>query len=792
MLKNYFKIAWRNLLKSKVYSSINILGLAFGMAVAMLIGFWMYDELTFDHYHANHKKIAQVMITQTFNGETGTGQAMAIPLGWELRNKYTSDFKYVTLCSWNFGFIIGAGEKKLSKSGMWVQPEFPTMMSLETVSGNLKALTDPSSALIDQSLATALFGNQDAVGKTIRMNNKYDFKVAGVYKDIPKNSSFNDTHFLLSWDKYATTEDWIKRALTQWDNHSFQIFVQMNDNVDMAKTSAKIELITQKYVKKEEGNEHLLLHPMDKWRLYSDFENGKIKGGRIEYVWLFGIIGVFVLMLACINFMNLSTARSEKRAKEVGIRKAIGSMRQQLVTQFLSESVLMAGLALVFALIIVMLFLPFFNVISDKSMSIPWVNPVFWIVVLLVTAFTGFIAGSYPAFYLSGFNPVKVLKGTFKAGRLAALPRRILVVLQFTISVTLIIGTIIVFQQIQYAKNRPVGYTRQGLIAIDMSTPDLYGHYDALRNDLIGTGVVENMAESSSPTTDVFSNQIGFDWDGKQPGTNPLFGTIAVTRDFGKTIGWHIRQGRDFSRDFATDTSAMILNQAAVQLIGFKDPIGKIIRKDKKVYTVVGVIDNMVMQSPYMPVQPTIFMVDYNWANIITVKIKPSAHLQDALAKIGGVFKKYNPASPFEYHFTDEMYAKKFSDEERIGKLASIFAILAIFISSLGLFGLASFVAEQKTKEIGVRKVLGASVLNLWGMLSKDFVILVTISCVLAVPISWYFLSGWLKHYQYHTPMSYWIFIVACIGAMAITLLTVSYQSVKAAMANPVKSLRTE
>jgi len=638
----------------------------------------------------------------------------------------------------------------------------------------------------------ALFGSEDVVGKTVRMNNKYDFKVAGVYQDIPKNSSFNDTHFLLSWDKYLTTENWLKRAQTQWDNHSFQIFAQVNDNVDMAKTSAKIELITQKYVKKEEGNEHLLLQPMDKWRLYSDFENGKIKGGRIQYVWLFGIIGTFVLLLACINFMNLSTARSEKRAKEVGIRKAIGSVRQQLVTQFLSESVLMAGLALILAIIMVLASLPFFNMIADKAMSIPWANPLFWIVVFLVTAFTGFIAGSYPAFYLSGFNPVKVLKGTFKAGRLASLPRKILVVVQFTISITLIIGTIIVFKQIHYAKNRPVGYTREGLISIDMSTPDLFGHYEAIRNDLIATGVVENMAESSSPTTDVYSNQIGYEWDGKEPGTNPLFGTIAVTRDFGKTIGWHVRQGRDFSRDFASDTSAMILNQSAVQLTGFKDPVGKIIRKDKKVYTIVGVIDNMVMQSPYTPVQPTIFFVDYNWANIITIRIKPSAQLQGALTKIGGVFKRYNPASPFDYHFTDEEYAKKFSDEERIGKLASIFAVLAIFISSLGLFGLASFVAEQRTKEIGVRKVLGASVINLWGMLSKDFIKLVTISCVLAIPISWYFLSGWLKNYKYHTEIPFWIFIAACAGAMSITLLTVSYQSVKAALANPVKSLRSE
>jgi ABC-type antimicrobial peptide transport system permease subunit len=792
MLKSYFKVAWRNLLKSKVYSMINVMGLAFGMAVAMLIGFWMYDELTYNHYHTNHEKIAQVYITQTFNNKVGTGQSMAIPLGWELRNKYTSDFKYVTLCSWNFGFLLGAGEKKINKNGMWVQPEFPKMMGLKMIDSKIDALNDPSSMMLSQTLAKSLFGNANPMGKTVRIGNKFDLKVAGVYEDVPKNSDFNDTYLLMPWDKYVSTEPWIKRAETQWDNHSFQIFVQMDDHVDMAKTSAKIELITQKYVKKEEGNEHLLLQPMDKWRLYSDFENGKIKGGRIEYVWLFGIIGAFVLLLACINFMNLSTARSEKRAKEVGIRKAIGSLRQQLISQFLSESILMASMSFVFAIVLVLAALPMFNAIADKTMSIPWTNAWFWLIMILFTFFTGFISGSYPAFYLSGFSPVRVLKGTFKAGRFSSIPRKILVVVQFTISVTLIIGTIIVFRQIQYAKNRPVGYSRESLISIDMSTPDLYGHYDAIRNDLLGTGVVENMAESSSPTTAVYSNQIGYSWDGKQPGSDPLFGTIACTRDFGKTIGWHISQGRDFSRDFATDTLAMILNKSAVELTGLKDPVGKIIRKDKKAYTIVGVIDNMVMQSPYEPVQPTIFFVDNNWANIITVKIKPTVAFPEALPKIAAVFKKYNPASPFDYHFADEEYAKKFSDEERIGKLASIFAILAIFISSLGLFGLASFVAEQKTKEIGVRKVLGASVFNLWGMLSKEFVILVIISCVIASPIGWYFLTGWLKHYQYHTDVAWWIFVAAFVGAMTVTLLTVSYQTVKAALANPVKSLRSE
>jgi putative ABC transport system permease protein len=792
MFKNYFKIAWRNLLKNKVYSSINVLGLAFGMAVAMLIGFWMFDELTFDHYHHSHKSIAQVMITQTFNGQTGTGQAMAIPLGGELKNKYTSDFKYVTLCSWNFGFILGAGEKKLSKNGMWVQPDFPKMMGLKMLDGNSNALNDISSMLLSNTMAKALFGDANAIGKTVRINNKVDLKVAGVYADIPKNSSFSDTYFLMPWDKYMTTEGWLKNAATEWDNHSFQIFVQMNDHADMAKTSAKLELITQKYVPKQEGNEHLLLHPMDKWRLYSDFETGKIKGGRIQYVWLFGIIGVFVLLLACINFMNLSTARSEKRAKEVGIRKAIGSVRKQLIFQFLSESVLMAGLALVLAIILVLLALPAFNIIADKAMAIPWANAAFWLLVVLFTLFTGIVAGSYPAFYLSGFNPVKVLKGTFRAGRFAALPRKILVVMQFFISVTLIIGTIIVFRQIQYAKNRPVGYTREGLVTVSMNTPDLVGHYDAIRNALLATGVVENMAESSSPATGVWSNSIGYSWEGKTPGSNPLFGTIAVTHDFGRTIGWHIGLGRDFSRDFKTDSAGMILNRSAVELIGFKNPLGKVIKRGNKNYTVVGVVDNMVMQSPYMPVQPTIFMMNYEWANIITIKIKPSATIHNALTKIEGVFKKFNPGSPFDYQFTDEEYAKKFSDEERIGKLASVFAILAIFISSLGLFGLASFVAERRTKEIGVRKILGASVLNLWGMLSKDFVMLVLISCLLATPVSWYFLSGWLKNYKYHTDISLWIFLVACVGAMLITLLTVSAQAIKAAVANPVNSLRSE
>lgn len=793
MFKNYFTVAWRNLLKSKAYSAINIIGLATGMAVAILIALWIWDELSFNHYHANHKELAQVMTTQTFNGETGTGQAVAMPLGVELRSKFGSDFKAVSMASWNFGHILGVGDKKITADGMSVEPVFPRMLTLNMLKGNRNGLADPSSILLSSSVAKSLFGDADALNKTIRIDNKFDLKVAGVYEDLPRNTSFYDMKILMAWDKYVAGEPWMKNAMTQWGNHSFQAFIQINDHGNMARISEKIKKASMIHLNAaQDGVEELVLQPMDIWRLYNEFKNGKHSGGRIQFVWLFGIIGVFVLLLACINFMNLSTARSEKRAKEVGIRKTVGSLRYQLIRQFLTESVVVAFLSLIFALILVLLLLPFFNGLSDKDIHLPGGNFWFWMFIMAFTLFTGIISGSYPAFYLSGFDPIKVLKGVFRAGRFAALPRKIMVVVQFTVSIALIIGTIIVYRQIQYARDRPVGYSREGLITVMMNTPDLYGHYDPLRNDLIGTGAVEDMAESSSPSTSVWSNQIGFSWQGKDPNTLPLFGTIGVTQDFGKTIHWKILEGRDFSRNFAADTSTLILNEAAVKLTGLKNIVGQLIKWNDKNYTVVGVVKDMVMESPYEPVKPTIFVMNPGWASVVTVRIRPTVPLHAALAKIATVFKRYNPGAPFEYKFTDQEYAQKFTDEKRIGDLATFFAILAVFISCLGLFGLASFVAEQRTKEIGVRKVLGASVFNLWKMLSKDFVNLVIISCCIAIPVAWYLLHEWLQKYLYRTDISWWIFILAATGAMMITLLTVSYQAIKAALMNPVKSLRTE
>jgi len=794
MFKNYLKIAWRNLTKSKVYSIINILGLAAGMAVAMLIALWIMDEVTYDSYHEKHKQLAQVMTTFIDNdGKMGTGQAVSMPIGEELKSKFGSDFKNISMASWNFGHVLVVGEKKITAEGMWVESNFPSMFSCKMLKGNINALSDPSTILINASLAKTLFGDADPINKMIRLDNKDNYKVAGVFEDFPHNTTLYDSKIFLPWKKYITTEDWLKNAATQWNNHSWQAFVEVADNIDMDKETKKIKDVVMVHKNaKTDGREEAVLFPMDKWRLYSDFKDGKAAGGRIQFIWLFSIIGVFVLMLACINFMNLSTARSEKRAKEVGIRKTVGSVRGQLIRQFLSESVMVAFISFLFSIILVVVLLPMFNNLADKQIKLPWSNVYFWLIALAFTFITGLISGSYPALYLSKFEPIKVLKGTFRVGRFASLPRKVLVVVQFTFSIALIIGTIIVFKQIQYAKNRPVNYRNEGLITVMMSTPDLYGHYDAIRADLLATGVVDNMAESSCPTTGVWSNQIGFSWQGKDPNSLPSFGTIAVTEDFGKTIGWQIKGGRDFSKDFA-DSLSMILNESAVTQVGMKrDIVGQTIQFNDRNYIVVGVVKDMIMESPYRPVTPTVFLFDRNWANVITIALKHNAPVKTALSKIETVFKKYNPSAPFNYTFNDEDYAKKFTDEVRVGNLATFFTVLAIFISCLGLFGLASFVAEQRKKEIGVRKVLGASTYNLWQMLSKEFALLVFISCVISIPLAWYYLEGWLKQYDYRTTISAWIFIFSGMGALAITLITVSFQAIKAAIANPVKSLRTE
>ncbi|SDL61371.1 ABC transporter permease [Siphonobacter aquaeclarae] len=797
MIRNYFKIAYRNLLKNKAYSLINISGLAVGMAVAILIGLWIYDELSYDRYHESYDRVARVMQHQTANGETGSQFSIPFPLGKELQTTYGTSFKYVAMSSWVGGHILSTGDRKLSKTGVYMDIDAPHIFTLKMKYGTRNGLRDPHSILLSESAAKAFFGDANPLEKRLKIDNKLDVKVTGVFEDLPHNTDFRELEFIAPWLLYVESEDWIKRARDrgQWGNNSFQLFAQIADNTDFETVGKRIKLAKYNRVDKDEKKykAEIFLHPLSRWRLYSHWDKqGNQTGGQIEYVWLFAIIGVFVLLLACINFMNLSTARSEKRAREVGIRKAIGSLRSQLIGQFFSESLLVVLIAMALSILLVELSLPWFNEIAGKKMSVLWSNPVFWGIVVSFAFLTGLLAGSYPALYLSSFQPVSVLKGTFRAGRYASVPRKVLVTLQFTVSVTLIIGTLIVYRQIQHTKNRPVGYSREGLVMMQMKSPDFYGKFDVLRNEWKNTGAVVEMAESSSPVTGLWSSNGGFEWQGKDPNLDAEFATVWVTPEFGKLVNWHVLKGRDFSRQRATDSLSVIINQSGVKFASLKDPVGTVLKWDGKNYTIIGVVQDLIQESPYHPVSPGVYFMDSNNVNWINLKLNPAQSASASLAKIESVFKRLVPTAPFDYQFVDQVFGEKFAAEERVGKLAAFFASLAIFISCLGLFGLASFMAEQRTKEIGIRKVLGASVLNLWGLLSKDFVGLVVLSCAIAVPLAWYGMANWLEKYEYRTDITWWVFLLAAVGALTITLLTVSYQAVRAAMMNPVRSLKAE
>jgi putative ABC transport system permease protein len=805
MLRNYFKIAWRNLLKTKGYTFINIGGLSIGMAVAILIGLWIYDELSYNKYHKNYNTIASVMQDVKVDGERVVHVSLPRPLEFELRNKYDSYFKHIVMSFWEGDHILSIGDKKINTTGRFMQAGAPEMLSLKMLRGSWAGLKDPSSIMISASTAKALFGKEEPINKIVRINNKMEVKVTGVYEDIAYNSEFRNTKFLSTWDLWISNNDWMRDARDNWTNNSFLIHVQIQPNTTFQQISENIKRVKQDNVGAEEKkfDYKLLLQPMSRWHLFSEWKNGISAGGRIQFVKMFGLIGIFVLLLACINFMNLSTARSEKRAREVGIRKAIGSMRHQLISQFLSESLLVVVLSFIFSFILVAVSLTWFNDLADKKMTLPWTNFYFWCISLGFIIITSLLSGSYPALYLSSFNPVKVLKGTFRVGRFSALPRKVLVVLQFTVSIALICGTIIVYRQIQYAKNRPVGYERNSLLMIPMKSPDLVEKSGFISETLKNKGIATEVSLSDSPLTGVWSNNGGFEWKDKDPVKVGDFATIWITHDYGKTIGWQIKEGRDFSRAFTTDsvsshsdstlTYNVIVNEAAVKYMGLKDPVNEIIRWNNQPLKIVGVIKDMVMESPFNPVRQTIYLVNYEAAaSWINIRINPHISAHEALAKIEALFKEVVPAVPFDYKFADTEYAQKFVAEERIGKLASVFAVLAIFISCLGLFGLASFIAEKRTKEIGIRKVLGATIYNIWKMLSIDFVVLVIISCCIAVPIAYYLLGQWLQKYEYRTEINWWIFAIAIASALLITILTVSFQAIKAALTNPVKNLRTE
>jgi putative ABC transport system permease protein len=805
MLSNYLLMAWRQLRRNRLYSLINITGLAVGMAVAMLIGLWIRDETTFNEWHSRHTSLTRILSIFRFNSEVTVASVASVPMEAGLYLRYPAAFKDLALVS-EAGHVLAVGNKKLSRWGMWAQHSFPEMFSFRMVAGSVMAFRDPSSLLLSESTARALFGNADALNQLVMVDDHVEMKVGGVYADLPQNTQFYGTGVLLPWDNKAN------RGTTMgedWSDHHFELYAELADGVTAAEVSGRIKDLPKPHMRG--GFEELALQPMDEWHLYNEFRNGKTADGQIRIVRLFTAIGCFILLLACINFMNLSTARSNKRAKEVGLRKTVGSGRGQLITQFLGESLLVSCLSLVIAIGLAALWMPIFDRLAGKQLVFPWASPGFWLAAGCCTLLVGLLAGSYPAFYLSGFRPVDVLKGNraerrlrtrpsrwpgrsfTRSGRSAGVARKVLVVIQFTISIALIIGILVVNRQIRYAQDRTVGYAREGLITIGVNEPGLIQHFEALRDELMRSGGVSEVAVSSSPTTDVENDMLGYDWKGRDPHSTPAIGTLFVGYDFGKTVGWQLKEGRDFSRDYSTDSGAFVINEAAARYMGLRHPVGEFIRWHDEHYPIIGVVRDMVMKSPYSPVDPTFFTLRTDRRiHVITVRLNPGLTRKAALAVIQPVFQKYSPGTPFDYSFTEEDYAAKFRAEEQVGSLSGIFTALALFISCLGLFGLASFVAAQRTREIGIRKVLGASVLQLWGMLSREFVVLVLVAFAIAAPIAWFYGQEWLRGFDYRTNFSVWVLVIAGVGAIAIALIVVSLQSVRAARANPVESLRVE
>lgn len=789
MLKNYFKIAIRNLVRSKGFSIINISGLAVGMASAILILLWIQNEMSIDRFHEKIQRIYTLNNRDKFNGELWAWNTTPKILGTTVKKDYPEVEDAVRTTNTTFLFTVG--DKHLNERGFFTDPGFLTVFSFPLLHGNPKtALKNIDNIVITEDFAKKLFGTDDAVGKILRIDSSDNFTVSGVLKNLPNNTAF-DFEYLLPWSymhKIGQDDEY-------WGNNSVQTYVLLKSGVSQPAFDAKIKNIAIEHTKNggDQSTTQVFTQKLaDKW-LYSKSENGKYVGGRIEMVKLFAIIAAFILLIACINFMNLSTARSEKRAKEVGIRKVVGAQKGLLVAQFIGESILLSLLAGILSIIIVEVSLPAFNTLVNKQLFIDFSNPSYWLFALCFIVFTGILAGSYPAFYLSSYKPVSVLKGTFKSSHSPVTPRKILVILQFTFAIALIICTIIVEHQIKYAQSRDAGYVKDKLVYTSMQG-EVEKNYQLIRNELLNSGAAVSVTKSMSPITQRYSDGWGWKWTGStEEDAKTDFIRMASDADFAKTMGVTLKAGRDIDiYKYPTDSTAMLLNEAAVKVMRLKDPVGATVYADGAEWHVVGVVKDFVYESPYEKVGQLAVMGPKSWFNVIHFKLNPANSTEKDLQLAENVFKKFNSQYPFDYRFVDEAYAAKFKEEQRTGTLAALFAGLTIIISCLGLFGLAAYMAETRIKEIGVRKVLGASVTSITTLLSKDFLKLVIISLVIASPLAWWAMTKWLSNYTYRIDIEWWVFALAGLLSVLIALITVSYQSIKAAIANPVKSLRSE
>ena len=781
MIKNYLKMAWRNIVKNKVSSIINIGGLSVGLATAIVIMLVIVNELSYDKFNTNLADIRMLMKNQNMNGDILTGRQTPGPLAASVRSEIP-EAKFVARVSQAGSELLRNGDKSIYFNGIYADPDYFKMMTFPAIEGNpVVALSEPGSIVITQSTARKLFGNENAIGKMLVHNNLHALKVAAVIRDIPLNST-NKFEMALSFQLLEQENNWVSK----WDNNRIQTWVQVQPNTNSVTLDAKLtKLILQKF---DEKNVKLFAYPFADMRLYGNFKNGKPNGGVIYIIMMLSMVGLFVLLIACVNFMNLATARSEQRAKEVGVRKVLGASRKLVILQFMTEAILMSFIALVLGVLLSYMALPGFMQLSGNHFAPDYSNLKIWSLLIMLGLITGIVAGSYPALYLSRFQPVKVLKGIMLKGTGAGMLRKGLVTFQFIVSIFLIISTIVFFKQIDHLQRRPIGYNSDNLIEIPARS-ELQSKFEIVKNELLKIPGVKNVSAGNDDLIRFGGAFNGLEWPGKTDDQDFFITSTSVQYDWIKTVGFTLSEGRDFSIEFGADSVSCLINEAAARRMGLKDPIiGTKLGKNP----IIGVVKDFVYNNPSSNVEPMIIFLNTGSINHFFVRIANNENWKNCTSQIESVVKKIDPNIPFEFHFTKDEYQAKFTDIQSIGKMANIFGGMAIIISCLGLFGLSSFLAERRSKELSVRKVLGASVKSIWFTLSNDFLKPVFIAFIIAAPLAGLVMQKVLSLLDYHIQLAWWMFVLAGVLAMIIAIITVSYNGVKAALTNPIKNLRTE
>ncbi len=792
MFRNYLKTAIRNLWRNKTFSFINIMGLALGLACSLLIMLWVMDEYNVDAFHKNGDNLYSVYERQNHDGQWNAFHGTPALMADEMK-RVLPEVQYATNFSWNEQATFEANNKLIKESGNYAGADFFKMFSYQLLEGNAEtALQTPSDIAISKKMAEQFFGSPaEAVGKTIRYQDKADLKITAVFDNVPQHST-KQFDYIINWKKFV--ESFVDSETGEWMNSGPSCYIMLHHGTDAGAFEKRIARFLDNYNKQQTSRDYVRLgiQRYGEMYLHSAFdENGNISGGRIQYVKLFSIVAMFILLIACINFMNLTTARSVKRAKEISVRKVVGAMRSLIMRQFIGEALLVTFLSVMVALGIVTLILPQFNQLTGKHIAMPFTIASFWLSLAALLVITGLISGSYPALYLSSFNPVRVLKGTLKIGKNASWFRKGLVVFQFALSIILIIGTIVISQQVNYIRSTNLGYNRENLIYIPLEgeLPAKFKVFETQASHLPG---IKDISRMSNNLTQLVNKTGSVEWEGKDPNSGIEFAWSLVGYDFAKTLNAQIIEGRDFSRNFATDSAGYILNETALKITGYQDPIGKPFTFQHRKGTIIGVLKDFHFNSLHENINPLVLSLNENmkWGKALIRTQQGKTN--EAIASIEKICKELNPKTPFTYQFSDEEYAKLYNSEQIVGKLSRYFAALAIFIACMGLSGLVMFTAEQRSKEFGIRKVLGASPLTLYNLLSKEFLLLVILALVVATPVAWLTMNNWLQNYAYKVAISWWMFVAAGIVAIAIALITVSIQAIKAAIVNPIKTLRTE